>query len=591
MGLFSNIKTFIIVILCLPYSSFSQDCCDTDGKLVICYLPSDEYCSGDCRYHYDDIFMEGLRSKLNNTSYFGPDGISSCEVEEIPLRNISSVNQLNNLNCDIIFFGVANSQLTGSNSIFTTSLPMSFTDIVLEWSVECLENLVISFQGESTRWGYEILSDNVNPNTPAVATIPNIFNGIFGSIDEVNQGGSFQANFSAIPPTGSTILAQDNLGRPTIVLDNATNDILMADVGLVCNTAGDVSNSPLIMNSNDILVCNVFALGCDIAGNFASETAIICENSSYELPDGIIVNEEGEYSSVIVGSMGCDSTIITTVELYTPEPTTITYEGCASDGYEIEIGNNIYNESNPVGTEDLPGFLGCDSTVTIELIFRENSEGFFDTIICMEDSFLYLENNFTSQSDTTLIIPNAANCDSFVNVLVEIAEFMDVVIDERTIVIRNSEEFLFDLDIPNDYAISWTPSSGLSCTDCANPILNNIDDIPIYTLTLTSEKGCQSMYSFPISYICEPYIPNIFNPESINGNDRFGPLTSCELTDYTFIVYDRWGSVIFETKNQDNLWNGTKNKRDLDSGIFVYFCEYSNNGELIQQSGPLTLIR
>lgn len=123
---------FFAFLLIFSTQSFSQNCCDPDEKLVICYLPSDEYCVNDCRYNYDDLFMQGLRQKLNNSSNFGPDGISPCEIEEIPLRNISTANQLTSLNCDIVFMGVTSPQLDNTNSIYSTILPLSFTNAVRE---------------------------------------------------------------------------------------------------------------------------------------------------------------------------------------------------------------------------------------------------------------------------------------------------------------------------------------------------------------------------------------------------------------------------------------------------------------------------
>lgn len=448
------------------------------------------------------------------------------------------------------------------------------------------------FQGETTRWGYEIENANVNPNTPGAISTPNIFNGVFGSITNVNQGGSFQANFSTLPSTGATILAQDVQGRPTIVLDIATNDILMSDVGLVCNGAGDVTVSPNIQNNNDIFVCNVFALGCEIASSITEESATICRDADYELPDGLIVNQEGEYSSTILSSEGCDSTIVTTVEFAEIPPSSVTYDGCENDGYQIQVGNVVYNQSNPMGMETISSSQGCDSLVTITLNFKENSESVFDTIICPNDSFLYLGTVFSENADTTLIIPNSVNCDSFVNVNVQIYEFTDISIDTSPIEIFNNELFTFNNTIPSTYDIVWTPESGLSCTDCRSPVFNNTDNIPAYNLKITSSVGCTQEFNFEVGYTCEPYIPNIFNPESISGNDNFGPLVPCSLQDYNLIIYDRWGSVVFETNDQQIKWDGRFKTKYLNPGVFVYSVQYADaDSKIVQKSGNLTLVR
>jgi hypothetical protein len=44
--------------------------------------------------------------------------------------------------------------------------------------------------------------------------------------------------------------------------------------------------------------------------------------------------------------------------------------GCTGDGFSVVINGNVYDESNPTGTEILPGQGGeCDTTLMITLVF------------------------------------------------------------------------------------------------------------------------------------------------------------------------------------------------------------------------------
>lgn len=586
-----KLLSIVFVFLIFPLWLSSQDCCDVDSKLVICYTSQDDYCNpAVCDYTFDGNNMQGVRQKLANMANFGPNGISTCDVETLPLVNINTPQDITDLECDVVYIG---SFYTNLADITTTTLDPNFLGAIREWSTICDENLTILFQGESTAWGYEIVNENVNPNVAGSINTPNIFDGPFGSLTTFNQGGSFQANFSQVPNTGISILAEDALGRPTVVLDHFTNDLLLADVGIMCNTAGEVSISPNINNNNDILACNVLALGCEIAGvaSFTEQNVFICENASFTLPDGDVVNSAGQYTSTLVSSGDCDSIIITNVAFSIPQDSLLYYEGCDQDGFSVQVGNTIYDQdNNPMGSEILQNIYGCDSLVNVELVFNAHTVATFDTIICEGEPFTYLGNTFSQATDTTLIISNFQNCDSVITVVVEEYLFDDVEISSQ-IIVENNRLFSFDNIIPDLYQASWTPDSGLSCTNCLNPTLSNSENIPVYNMELTSLDGCVKNYEIQVTYSCDPYIPNIFNPESISGNDRFGALVPCEIEDYSLIILDRWGSPVFQSDDQAIQWDGKLKNDDIVPGVYIYLCEYSNLGIAEKRSGSITVVQ
>lgn len=87
----------------------------------------------------------------------------------------------------------------------------------------------------------------------------------------------------------------------------------------------------------------------------------LCEGETYSLPDGSDVNDPGTYTSDFSSSEGCDSTIVTTIEVF-PDYTF---------NYSLEICNNdtlIDPEGNPVSdpgnyTYELNSVNGCDSII------------------------------------------------------------------------------------------------------------------------------------------------------------------------------------------------------------------------------------
>ena len=75
----------------------------------------------------------------------------------------------------------------------------------------------------------------------------------------------------------------------------------------------------------------------------------------------------------------------------------------------------------------------------------------------------------------------------------------------------------------------------------------------------------------------------------------------------SFMIYDRWGKLIFETKSDivygtirpdgkccyfGKGWDGTKDGKALDAQVFVYYLEATfENGENITKKGNITLIK
>ncbi len=582
----------ILLVACFLFMQClqAQNCCDNDGIAVICYTPELVYCQGvSCPYTLDGGFMTGLSKKLANPDHFGPNSISDCPIELVPLVDINSVSDVEDLACDIVFMGNFASDSNGGTGTF---LPITLLEIVREWSMECLKNLVILFQGEAEPWGYLVADNNINPNVAGNVSEPNIFNGPFGSLTQFNQGGSFQGTFINSPESGNTVLARDNSNRPTVVLDTETNDIIFADVGIMCNGPGDVTDSPNIINDNDILACNVMALGCQIAfsGNNYELFETICQGDDFILPDGQVVDEAGAYEVTLMGVNECDSIITTYLEISDPEDFYFEYTGCLDDGFSFSVGNQVFDQGNTNGEVIISNQWGCDSTVIVDMTFNEPSSSTFDTIICEGESVDVSGFIFNQAVDTQLYLLNAVNCDSVISVNVETFYFEEFEVPS-SIIIENNKPYTFDLEVPADYSIAWNPSSDLSCDDCPNPILNNTDNTAAYQLSVTSPFDCVKVYEINVSYLCTPFVPNVFSPILSDENGYFKPQAPCILEDYHLQIFDRWGNMVFESFRSEEAWDGTINNRALSVGVYIYQLSYVNAKTPSKIVGDVTLIR
>ncbi|MFY9151625.1 MAG: PKD domain-containing protein [Prolixibacteraceae bacterium] len=111
-----------------------------------------------------------------------------------------------------------------------------------------------------------------------------------------------------------------------------------------------------------------------------------------------------------------------------------------------------------------------------------------------------------------------------------------------------------------------------------------------------SEFGCVDTISTRIKIVpFSFYVPNAFRPDSdIPENKVFIPIREgVDPENYSFEVFNRLGSVVFETKNPENGWSGqSSNGKMAESGIYVWLVKFSDvQGYPHSQKGTVMLVR
>lgn len=125
--------------------------------------------------------------------------------------------------------------------------------------------------------------------------------------------------------------------------------------------------------------------------------------------------------------------------------------------------------------------------------------------------------------------------------------------------------------------------------------LNEVFEPGWYTVTTTNQCGSGSD-SLLVILDCPPvlYVPTAFTPNGDGLNDEFGP-TGDGVEGYSMQIFDRWGKLIFQTRDQNQLWDGTLGSAKVPEGVYVYriLYSYSSQGEQkdIKLSGSITLVR
>jgi gliding motility-associated-like protein len=124
-----------------------------------------------------------------------------------------------------------------------------------------------------------------------------------------------------------------------------------------------------------------------------------------------------------------------------------------------------------------------------------------------------------------------------------------------------------------------------------------------YTVTLiaTSAAGCIDSASAYIQYNEELifYIPNTFTPDDDMYNQTFKPVftSGFDPYDYNLFIYNRWGELIFESKDANFGWDGTygigSQNRKAQDGAYTWKIEFKTlqSDERKRVTGHVNLIR
>ncbi|MEL6863954.1 MAG: gliding motility-associated C-terminal domain-containing protein [Bacteroidota bacterium] len=86
-------------------------------------------------------------------------------------------------------------------------------------------------------------------------------------------------------------------------------------------------------------------------------------------------------------------------------------------------------------------------------------------------------------------------------------------------------------------------------------------------------------------------IPNAFAPEGRNYEFKPRVLFSQNIN-YYMAIYDRWGQIVFESRDVDTGWTGKKGDRLLPWGTYTYLIRVEQaDGQEDEYAGPFVLLR
>jgi gliding motility-associated-like protein len=117
-----------------------------------------------------------------------------------------------------------------------------------------------------------------------------------------------------------------------------------------------------------------------------------------------------------------------------------------------------------------------------------------------------------------------------------------------------------------------------------------------YTVSLVVQNnmGCYDTAYRQIIKLQSCYIsvPNAFTPNGDGKNDYLYPLNAFNATNLEFRVYNRYGQLVFETRDWTHKWDGTINGQLQSPGTYVWTLRYTDvSGKNFFLKGTSVLIR
>ncbi len=308
-------------------------------------------------------------------------------------------------------------------------------------------------------------------------------------------------------------------------------------------------------------------------------------------------NQAGIYRDTLKGFKGCDSLLITTT-LRTIAPLSITRDTSICNGSFIRVGTKMYNQTG-IYRDTFKTIRGCDSILITNLTIKPYPIIKKNVVLCANDSAWVNGRLFTklgvfrdtSNASTTCkeitewtVVPSPLRLDMGIAPVIELGDSVSL-----NPLVTGAQNITW----------TWTAHKDLSCTNCPNPYAQPLQTT-VFTLSVKdTTTNCTVNDAIKVTVKpCESiFIPTAFSPNDDNANDYFSVFASgCVRNVLSMRIFNRWGVLVFSQSNflpnnDKNGWDGRMNNQPVPPDVYVYVIELAlGNGTTKQVSGDVTLM-
>jgi len=316
--------------------------------------------------------------------------------------------------------------------------------------------------------------------------------------------------------------------------------------------------------------------------------------------DGSDFTVTGPTPVIVTGANGtCSEGLSNVINIHLAKPLTQggTYRVSIKKGTD---GNTVIDEC---GEETLPSSRSFVTTDTVSALFSASLlyGCKADTIVCANNGGNGIlswnwafTGGYTAQTQNATVIYK-----DYGEKTVTLAVSNGVCIDtaSRIITLDNNLTAAFNVSsnfiCPGDTAIfidsslgkinswQWNFGNG-TASNVQSPQLQYpvVDRDRVYTVSLTvgNEHNCfdKAYKTVKVLYTCTIAVPSAFTPNGDNVNDYLYPLNAYKAVGLEFKVFNRFGQVVFSTKDWTNKWDGRFKGVMQPTGSYVWMLKYTH---------------
>jgi gliding motility-associated-like protein len=311
----------------------------------------------------------------------------------------------------------------------------------------------------------------------------------------------------------------------------------------------------------------------------------ICKGESIFV-GGDYQTEAGTYYDTLLTISGCDSIFVTNLTVNDYLASFVDTTICQGDSILLE--GEFQNEEG-IYYDTISNINTCDSVIITDLTLTDYLTQNKETTICDGDS-VYLEGAYRKEEGTYYdTIINVESCDSLL--------ITQLLIDPLPLVSLGNDTSILEGDVlPLDATF---PNADYLWQDGYTGAIYNASDSGWYWVEVSTHCG-QAYDTVFIDYLldlqCFVTVPNAFTPNGDGKNDVFKPVLNCDASVYEFSIFNRWGQMVFTSKNQEEGWDGGIDETNASPGVYLWQVAYKiqiNIDKFIEgtDKGTLTLVR
>jgi gliding motility-associated-like protein len=174
-----------------------------------------------------------------------------------------------------------------------------------------------------------------------------------------------------------------------------------------------------------------------------------------------------------------------------------------------------------------------------------------------------------------------------------IIQLSEIPIRYKSLYAINGKDLLLKAREYSGASYIWAPTVGLNRSNVYNPIFNHTAPQK-YQIKITTAAGCEFTDTLEVMMFSsqEIYVPKVFSPNGDGKNDKLHPFLIGVTNLKFFKVFNRWGQLVFQTRNEAEGWDGVYLGSLQPMGTYSWQAEGLDiDGKVIFRTGSTILIR